>query len=203
MGGSEKEETPIHKVKLTKPFAMARYKTTFDEYDRFAQATSRDLPDDGRSGRGSRSVVNVSWYEAKDYAQWLSQETGKRYRLPTEAEWEYVAQTWAVTKEDQLKNYAVRNMESVGSEQPNRLGFHDMSGSVSEWLEDCWHGDYTEPPLDGTAWLKTNNGDCNRRVTRGGSWYYKPATLGASNRYWNDADSRNKYVGFRLVQDSP
>ena len=131
MGGSEKDETPIHNVQFTKLFAMARYETTFDEYDRFAQATGRELPKDEGWGRGLRPVINVSWDDAKAYAQWLSQQTGKHYRLPTEAEWEYAARSggrdevWAGTSDEyQLKDHAVyqaSRTEPVGKKQPNAV----------------------------------------------------------------------------------
>jgi formylglycine-generating enzyme required for sulfatase activity len=213
MGGSEKDEMPIHTVKFTKPFAMARYETTFDEYDRFAQATGRPLPIDEGWGRGSRPVINVSWDDAKAYAKWLSQQTGKRYRLPSEAEWEYAArsggqdQTWAGTSdESQLKDYAVygaKGTELVGSKQPNRLGLYDMSGNVWEWAEDCWHEDYTGHPTDSSAWLATNGGDCGLRVIRGGSWGSGLENLRVSARSRHDTVNRNLDLGFRLVQDIP
>ena len=182
MGGSEKSETPIHHVQFTKTFAIARYETTFDEYDRFAQATGRQLPNDQGWGCGRRPVINVSWEEANAYAQWLSQQAGQRYRLPTEAEWEYAArsggrdETWAGTSgESRLNEYAVYGnnggTELVGSKKPNRLGLYDMSGNVWEWVEDCWHNNYEEAPPDGSFWFDANSGNCGLRVIRDGSWF--------------------------------
>ena len=218
MGGSgDESEAPIHKVQFAKPFAIARYETTFDEYDRFAQATGRKLPNDEGWGRGQRPVINVSWDDAKAYAQWLSQQTGKRYRLPTESEWEYAARSdgkedeiWAGTSdESQLKDYAVyRNRmdrtEPVGSKKPNGLGLYDMSGNVQEWVEDCWHKNYKGAPEDGSVWLNANEGDCENggRVIRGGSWWEQPANVRTSSRsrYYFEAEFA---AGFRLAQDIP
>ena len=212
MGGSnDRSEAPIHEVRLTKPFAMARYETTFDEYDRFAQATGRQLPHDQGWGRGQRPVIKVSWDDAKAYAQWLSQQTGTRYRLPTEAEWEYAArsggkdETWAGTSDEtQLKNYAVyqgRSTEPVGSKKPNGLGLSDMSGNVWEWVEDCWHEYYEGAPENGSAWVETKGSNCGLRVVRGGSWVYGPDYLRASARFRFLAGDRGTVIGFRLVQD--
>lgn len=214
MGGSGKYDgTPTHEVQFTTPFAIAAYETTFDEYDRFAQATGRPLPEDKGWGRESRPVINVGWDDAKAYAQWLSRQTGKRYRLPTEAEWEYAArsggqdQTWAGTSdESQLKDYAVygaKRTEPVGKKQPNGLGLYDTSGNVWEWVEDCWHEDYTGALSDGSAWLETNGGKCGPRVIRGSSWSDTPVLVRASNRNWNGADGRYNNLGFRLAQDLP
>jgi formylglycine-generating enzyme required for sulfatase activity len=84
-------EKPVHAVHFQNPFAFGRYQVAFDEYDKYAELTQRDLPNDEGWGRRSRPVTNVSWDEAVEYAKWLSAQTGKRYRLPTEAEWEYAA----------------------------------------------------------------------------------------------------------------
>lgn len=216
MGEPEsKLEVPIHKVQFTKPFAIARYETTFEEYDSFARATGRPLPEDSGWGRVSRPVINVSLEDANAYAQWLSQQTGNRYRLPTEAEWEYAARSggknewWAGTPAmAQLKKYAVYaadRTEPVGSKKPNGLGLYDMSGNVHEWVEDCWHENYTGAPTDGSAWLEVNGGDCGRRVIRGGSWNdLLPAYLRASSRYKYASVNLNDFgLGFRLVQDLP
>jgi formylglycine-generating enzyme required for sulfatase activity len=206
------DELPVHKVTI-KPFQLGKYEVTFEEYDQFAAETGRSLPDDRGWGRGKRSVINVSWEDAKEYAKWLSTKTGNDYRLPTEAEWEYAARSggkdeiWAGTSDEkQLADYAVYEQsgtESVGSKKPNGLGLYDMSGNVWEWVEDCWHESYKGAPEDGSAWLETHSGSCGQRVLRGGSWGNKPGYLRASLRYWNTSAIRSDFLGFRLVQDIP
>ncbi|MEK6804213.1 MAG: SUMF1/EgtB/PvdO family nonheme iron enzyme [Nitrospirota bacterium] len=198
---------PVRPVTI-KPFAMGIYEVTFEEYDRFAIAEGKPLPADQGWGRGRQPVINVSWEDAKAYALWLSQVTGKRYRLPTESEWEYVARSgpkqevWAGTiEESKLGEYAVfvnnskNRTAEVGGKQKNDFGFYDLSGNVWEWVEDCLHGTYDGAPNDGSAWLETDGGDCGVRVIRGGSWYSGPVHLRASNR--------GSDIGFRLAQDPP
>jgi formylglycine-generating enzyme required for sulfatase activity len=208
-GGSN--EQPVQDVALN-PFALGKYEVTFDEYDRFALATGRTLPSDMSWGRRSHPVINVSWEDAQAYAQWLSEATGKRYRLPTESEWEYAARSggkdeiWAGTSDErQLKDYAVyrgaNRTEKVGSKKPNGLGLYDMSGNVWEWLQDCVHGDYKGAPRDGSAWLEANDGNCDSRVVRGGSWSYSSWNLRASSRGRGDRYLSSTDTGFRLAQD--
>jgi hypothetical protein len=96
-GSGDSDERPVHLVRIPRPFAMSRYEVTFDEYDVFARTTGREQPADEGWGRGRRPVINVSWEDAVAYAKWLSEQTGKRYRLPTEAEWEYVARAGTET----------------------------------------------------------------------------------------------------------
>lgn len=211
----ESWRNPVRPVTI-KPFAMGIYEVTFEEYDRFAIAEGRPLPGHQDWGRGSRPVINVSWDDAKYYATWLSQATGKRYRLPTESEWEYAARSgarqeaWAGTSEEsKLGEYAVfadnssNRTTEVGTKQANWFGLHDLSGNVWEWVEDCAHETYRGAPEDGSAWLETNKGDCGGRVIRGGSWIGEPEFLRASKRYWTDAALRNDFIGFRLAQDLP
>mgnify|MGYP001271240459 CR=1 FL=1 len=217
-GRGDQFEKPQHQVTM-KSFAMGKFEVTFEEYDRFALATGRLFPGDQGWGRGRRPVINVSWEEAKAYAAWLSKATGNGYRLPTESEWEYAARSegkddlWAGTStEDKLTEYAVyaKNSENrtaiVGSDQgrePNAIGLYDMSGNVFEWVEDCWHGTYEQAPTDGAAWLETDNGNCQQRVLRGGSWGDFPENLRASDRGRNPTGFRSYFLGFRLVQDIP
>ena len=207
------EEGPLHTVHIRNPFALGRYQVTFDEYDNYAKLTGRELPKDEGWGRGRRPAINVSWNDAVEYAKWLSSQTAKRYRLPTEAEWEYAARSggkaemWAGTSKDQeLGDYAVfvkSQTEPVGSRKPNGLGLFDMSGNVWEWVEDCWHGNYDSAPEDGSGWLEANGGECGRRVIRGGSWDNIPEILRSSYRSGSNADDRGNGIGFRLAQDLP
>jgi len=210
-GQGSEDEQPVRSVTI-KPFAMGMYEVTFAEYDRYTELTGGRLPSDESWGREKRPVINVSWDEAVAYARWLSEATGKRYRLPTESEWEYAARSkgkdeiWAVPSDEaQLKNYAVYQAgktEPVGKpRKPNELDLYDMSGNVWEWVEDCWHRDYTDAPRDGSAWLKTNEGDCGQRVIRGGSWGNDPVDLRVSVRSRFLADFRDFNIGFRLAQD--
>ena len=199
------------KVTVHKPFAIGRHEVTFDEYDLFAKGSGWELPPDSGWGRDRRPVINVAWSDAQAYAAWLSKKTGKRYRLPTEVEWEYAARSrgkneiWAGTSEPgEVGIYAVFDMlktDPVGSRKPNSIGLYDMSGNVFEWVQDCWHESYTGAPTDGASWLEANGGDCSLRVMRGGSWNLSSVYLQASARNRLSAVGRVNYVGFRLAQD--
>ena len=161
----------------------------------------------------------MSWDDAKAYAEWLANKTKKRYRLPTESEWEYAARSegkddlWAGTStEEQLKDYAVYAANSqghtalVGTDQgrkSNAIGLYDMSGNVWEWVEDCVHDNYKDAPTDGAAWIEAGEGNCQMRGLRGGSWATFQVNLRVSLRHWYDAVTRNDVFGFRLAQDLP
>ena len=212
-GKGESYEQPVRQVTI-KAFSMGKYEVTFEEYDRFAIATGRRLPEDQGWGRGRRPVINVSWGDAVAYAEWLSKKTGKRYRLPTESEWEYAARSggkdeiWAGTSaEKELADYAVfgansqNRTASVGGKKPNGLGLYDMAGNVFEWVEDCWHGNYKNAPTDGSAWLEPEGDACDLRVVRGGSLINGPENLRSSYRGWNNPVGRYGIIRFRLVQE--
>ncbi len=174
------DEKPVHEVRVAS-FELSKYEVTFEEYDRFIAATGGRSPNDKGWGRGRRPVIDVSWEDAVAYAEWLSVQTGERYRLPSEAEWEYAARAGSTTKygwgNDIGHNRANcggcgsqwddEKTAPVGSFNPNAFGLHDMHGNLWEWVQDCWNGSYQGAPADGSAWT---SGDCERRVLRGGSW---------------------------------
>jgi formylglycine-generating enzyme required for sulfatase activity len=215
LNDGDKSAQPVHMVTIQKPFAIGRYEVTFEEYDQFAQATGRKLPNDGGGGRGRRPVINFSWREAVDYAQWLSTQAGKRYRLPTEAEWEYAASGgketaywWGNQMKSGIANCAGCGSEwdnkltaPVGSFQPNPFGLYDTAGNVWEWVEDCDHENYNGAPTDGSAWKKEGDGNCYLRVIRGGAWNYQAKGLRSSFRGRSDPGLQSYAIGLRLVQD--
>ena len=208
------DEGPVRTVTISRSIAMSQYEVTFAEYDRFARATGRDRPEDRGWGRSNRPVINVSQKDAQAYAVWLSKETGKRYRLPSESEWEYAARAGTSTRYswgDEIgRNRA--NCDGCGSEWDNEktapvgsfaanaFGLYDMHGNVREWVEDCWHDNYEGAPSDGRAWTSGCDGG-SRAVVRGGSWYYIPKWVRSANRTWHTPSTRDSAVGFRLVQD--
>jgi formylglycine-generating enzyme required for sulfatase activity len=156
-------------------------------------------------------IVGVSWNDAQAYVQWLSQQTGKHYRLPTEAEWEYAARAgtdtaypWgnAIGKDNancsgDLCGDKFSYTSPVGSFAANPFGLYDMNGNVYQWVEDCWQGDYKGAPVDGSA--RQGCGANASRVLRGGSWYYEPWLLRSANRY-DSPDFRYNDVGFRAAR---
>ena len=211
----DKDEKPPHEVEIAKPFAIGKYEVTFDEYDRFARSTGRARPDDKDWGRERRPVIYASWDDATAYAEWLSEQTGKRYRLPTEAEWEYAARAGSDTKywwgDEVGQNRANcrfcgsqwdgKQTAPVGSFAANDFGVHDTAGNVWEWVQDCWHGSYTGAPSDGSAWEEADGGNCGQRVVRGGSWGHDPPGVRSAFRSGGYAGTRYDSLGFRLAQD--
>ncbi len=206
------DERPEHRVRV-RDFYIGRYEVTFAEYDRFARATGRRLPDDHGWGRGNRPVVDVSWEDAVAYTEWLSRQTGAHYRLPSEAEWEYAAAAgthsfywWGY---DMGKNHAnCFNCGSrwdgvqtapVGSFAPNAYGLYDTAGNVAEWVEDCYRPSYEGAPTDGAAW---QDGDkCEKRVLRGGAFNRPAANLQTTSRAAQPPTNRLPGAGFRVARD--
>ena len=204
-------ERPLHEVVIKKPFAIGRFEVTFAEYEKFVYAAGRRSPSDNGWGAGKRPVINVSWEDARDYAKWLSEKTGKRYRLPTEAEWEYAArsggkrQKWAGTSgEAELNEYAwyIDNAEGkthpVGKKKPNGIGLYDMSGNVWEWVEDDWHENYEGAPTDGRPWEDNPRGA--GRVIRGGGGFSLAQGCRSAIRFSGPPGGRLSFVGFRLAR---
>ena len=215
MGSPESEperiedEGPQHEVIIAQPFALGVYTVTFSEYERFCEAIGSETPDDNDWGREYRPVINVSWRNVQAYCDWLSEQTGQSYRLPSEAEWEYACRagtqtpyyTGGTINSDQA-NFGKKHEKTlpVGSFAPNAFGLYDMHGNVWEWMQDCWHEDYENAPVDGSVWLKANGGNCDRRVVRGGSWYLKPQYLRSALRDGNYTDDTYGFLGFRIAR---
>ena len=222
----DQEEGPQHEVTFAKSFAIGKYEVSFDEYDVFLKNIDKDggcqeghrwpePPGDKGWGRGSRPVIYVSWEDATCYADWLSRKTGNRYRLPTEAEWEYAARAGTTTRfwwgDDQVVNSTLCSGCSGGSWEwqtapvdafnPNPLGLYNTAGNVLEWVQDCWHENYEGAPSDGSRWGEEHRGDCIARVIRGGSSSSIPNYVRSAVRGSNPSNTRTFYLGFRLAQD--
>ncbi|WP_201313979.1 formylglycine-generating enzyme family protein [Dyella sp. EPa41] len=254
--GRQDAETPQHDVTIAKGFALARSAITVGQFREFVRASGyqpdssklggasvydegtgamRDDPnagwqDDyvGKSADSRLPVVNISWADAKAYADWLSQRTGKTYRLPSESEFEYALRAGTATRYwwgDGAPGHKVENLTGgsdrspsgrrwsnafagyrdgfwgpapVMSFSPNPFGLYDMGGNVSEWVQDCWHDSYLRAPRDGSAWI---NPGCSTRVVRGGSWGSSPDQVRSSYRQGADASVRSGRVGFRVLRE--
>lgn len=249
--GRQTDEGPLQTVTLRSTFAIGRYEVTVGAFRQFVNASSYRTEaesaggcwtwvgsewkeDSGANWRGpgfsqsdDHPVVCVSWNDANRYVDWLTEQTGKRYRLPTEAEWEYAGRAGTVTARfwgndpHQACDYAnVRDQTAkgqfpgwtdvhncrdgyvytapAGRYAPNRYGLHDILGNVWEWVEDCYHDSYRGLPLDGRPWI---TGECGLRVVRGGSWGDFPRYVRSADRYGKTADGGNSNMGFRLAQD--
>ena len=242
------DETPVHEVTIAQPFALSKYEVTRGEFRRFVtqagyrttaergggcyvwegsewtEKSSARWNNPGFNQSDTHPVVCVSWDDAVAYVEWLSSETGVRYRLPSEAEWEYTARSGSTTKyhfgndESQLCRYGNHLDRSasleewrnescsdgvgegtaeVGSYRPNDFGLHDMHGNVWEWVQDCWNDGYVGAPSDGSAWKR---GDCGKRVLRGGFWFNVPWVLRSAYRSRITADNRHFNFGFRVAR---
>lgn len=229
-------EGPQHIVTISKAFAIGKYEITFAEYDKYAEATSTEKPGDRgwgvqHWGRGNMPLFNVSWFDAKQYARWLSEETGQTYRLPTEAEWEYAARAGSETRyhtgncidTEQANYHGGNRLEgcnntglyrgktvATGLLQANQWGLHDIHGNVLEWTQDCWHDNYRGAPVDGQPWVPQPDisddfeefePDCPFRILRGGSWSGRPRDIRSATRARNRADFKSIFIGFRIVRE--
>ncbi len=249
-------EGPRHRVTFNRGFALGQTEVTVGEFQAFvddtgyrtdAERAGASRTYDLNSGRMDRQsginwrhdyagrdadddlpVLHVSWNDAQAYADWLAEQTGRAYRLPSEAEFEYALRAgtqsrywWGDGSPDRPVenvtgdgdqsptgarwNVAFRRYSSghwgpapVGSLEANPFGLHDMGGNVMEWTEDCWHSSYVRAPADGTAWV---NPGCERRVIRGGAWSSTPALSRSAFRISSLPDGADMRVGFRVARD--
>jgi len=211
--GRYHDEGPQHTVTFAKPFAVARFAVTFDEWDAGVAdgGCNGYRPSDAGWGRGNRPVIFVDWDDARAYVDWLVKKTGKTYRLLSEAEYEYAARAgtttaypWGAVIGENNANcigcgsrWDSKQPAQVGSFAPNSFGLYDMAGNVLEWTEDCYHDSYNGAPTDGSAWT---SGDCNIRVIRGGSWNDLARTVRSADRQWGSSGERFGTLGFRVAR---
>ena len=204
---AEHPPTPIQ----LESFSISIHEITFDDYRLFAHDTGRQLPDDRGWGRRGRPVMNVSWDEAMAYTQWLSEQTGKSYRLPSEREWEYAASVgtrtqywWGNKIKEGYANCASCDSDwgsvgtaPVGKFAKNSFGLHDVLGNVMEWVLECKHPNYQDMPQEGHIW---EGGDCSLRGVRGGSYRTYRNDLRLTHRKFYSPKARSDELGFRVVQ---
>ncbi|MDE1959345.1 MAG: SUMF1/EgtB/PvdO family nonheme iron enzyme [Xanthomonadaceae bacterium] len=253
--GFRSAEAPQHVVRFATGFALSRSEITVGQFRQFVRATgyvtdserlgganiyddaSGRMHDDaqagwrddyqGRPAAPDLPVINVSWNDAEAYVHWLSQVTGKIYRLPSEAEYEYAMRGGTSTAYWWGNASPARVVENLAGSRdhsptgrswanafkgygdgywgpapvmhflPNPFGLYDIDGNVSEWTADCWHDNYVRAPRDGTAWI---NPGCAQHVVRGGSWASSPEQDRSAYRIDAPATTRSARVGFRVVR---
>jgi formylglycine-generating enzyme required for sulfatase activity len=222
-------ESPQHLVEI-RSFLMSKSPVTQEQWWLVAKLPQVNIaldPDPSKFKGKLRPVETVSWYEAVEFCDRLTQKTGKPYRLPSEAEWEYACRAgtntpfyYGETITTDLANYRGTDWEflvktylgfygrgsrgiyreqtsDVGSFPPNAFGLYDMHGNVWEWCVDHWHENYQGAPIDGSAWLSEN--DNRYRLMRGGGWHVPPAACRSAYRAFNAPDDRDYSLGFRVV----
>jgi len=228
--GHQPDEGPQHTVTFNRPFAIGVYTVTVEEWEAYVQEIGAPRRSgDTRPGRactegkpsypyGSRQpAVCLTYHDAENYVKWLAEKTGKSYRLPSEAEWEYAARAgsegpfpFPVNEEGiyRINKYANTYGDTdgfeytapVGSFPPNAFGVFEMHGNVYEWTADCWHDNgYVGAPEDGSAWIK--NGDCDFRQIRGSDWVDPPIFSRSGNRNERRLDRFGDWLGFRVARD--
>ena len=203
---------PIHRVEI-ESFYISKFEITFEQFDAFSEATDKAKRNDLGWGRGDNPVVDVSWEDATEYAEWLSSITGETYRLPTEVEWEYVARannylaqySWGdeiganrANCRDCGSQWDGLSTAPVGSFEPNSFGVHDMHGNVWELTSNC----YTPTYYEAVSYSgESANPDCKGVVVRGGSWDTDAEKLKIWSRDPNRKDNAYNDVGIRLVKE--
>lgn len=198
--GHNAYEGPQREVTV-RSFAIGVYELTEAEWN--ACAADGACPEKRMDGDGKRPALGVSWREASAYADWLSKKTGRKYRLPTEAEWEYAARAgsasayWWGDKYDRSR-ISTGEAHAAGSADANAFGLHDFIGNAREWVADCYVNNFSSAPTDGSA---VTNGDCGRRVIRGGGWSSSPADMRTANRSRVDINVHAGYMGVRVAAE--
>ena len=196
------DEKPVHQVDVP-AFAIGKTEVTQAQWRAVMGSNPSKFSDDC----DHCPVERVSWHAAQEYLKRLSAGTGQRYRLPSEAEWEYACRaggqhTYCGGEDvDRLAWHYHNSRErtwGVGIKNANAWGLHDMSGNVWEWVQDCWNDSYTGAPKDGSAWER---GDCGNRVLRGGSINFYRSGVRAANRIWSTLGYASTLNGLRPARD--
>ena len=213
---SREDERPRHLVTV-KPFFMGKYPITQAQWRAIASLPKikHDLHPDPSYFKGdNRPVERVSWYDADEFCDRLSKVTGRTYRLPSEAEWEYACRArtttpfhFGATITTNLANFCeqgptmnrveYKQTTDVGSFPANAFGLYEMHGNVWEWCADNWHEDYQDAPSDGSVWVI--NGNSEYRILRGGSWDYFSTFCRCTYRFFENPQVKDKEFGFRVV----
>jgi formylglycine-generating enzyme required for sulfatase activity len=212
-GSGDDDEKPAHQVSV-RNFSIGRYEVTQAQW---RAVMGGDPPELHNKGCDQCPVERVSWNDIQDFLKKLNSLTGKQYRLPTEAEWEYAARGGAQSRgylysggndldavawydgnaKSGNTNGAQKTTRPVGGKKANELGLYDMSGNVWEWCADDWHSNYVAAPTDGRAWVDSPRGAY--RVNRGGSWNLNAGLCRVSSRFHSTPGDGNVYLGFRLA----
>ena len=199
-------ERPVHLVNIERPLYIGKYEVTQKQWrdvmgDNPSYFTGDNLP-----------VEQVSWDDVQEFIMKLNEKEGtNKYRLPSEAEWEYACRAGTTTvysfgdDKSKLGDYAWYDDNSggkthpVGQKKPNPWGLHDLHGNVLEWVQDRWHGNYDGAPTDGSAWESCDSAD--DRVLRGGSWRTAAWACRSANRDHSDPSYRDVNLGFRILKE--
>ncbi len=221
--GSNSEERPQHQVTVS-PFFMGKYPITQKQWRAIATLDKIDIdlkPDPSHFKGDERPVESVTWHECVEFYKRLSKLTGREYRLPSEAEWEYAIRAGTTTPfyfgetiTTNLANYNGNYVFAsepksqyrekttpVGQFPPNTFGLYDLHGNVWEWCADDWHSNYNGAPNDGSAWI--SNDDNTTKIIRGGSWNFNPAYCRCANRNGDFPRDGLNLVGVRVVCAPP
>lgn len=205
-------EKPAHHVSINGAYAIGKYEVTVEQWNACVEAGGCPRITSEANRSPSAPVRDVSWDDAQQYVKWLTKVSGKTYRLPTEAEWEFAARGGTSSRywwgeqmrpgkancKDCGEPWSQDGPANVGSFAANPFGLHDVNGSVWEWVSDCWHNSYKGAPNDGRNW---DAPACHERVIRGGSWRDGASYMPASTRFKYAASVRHSQNGFRVARD--
>jgi formylglycine-generating enzyme required for sulfatase activity len=206
---------PAHTVRISKPFAIGRFEVTMAQWKVCVDAGGCSYKPRVKNVPDNSPVHKLSWKDVQEYIAWIRKVTGKQYRLPTEAEWEYAARGGVESSywwgnrmaagmadcKDCGSAWSYKFPAPVGSFKPNPFGLHGMNGGVWEWTEDCWRNDYDRAPVDGSAVITSST--CGARVLRGGSWRNDASYSQSTSRLRYDFNVRYSTNGFRVARDLP